>query len=112
MRLARDFLIILACLQLGKGVAALLPFGFPGSIIGLFVLFMLLSLQLIRLNWVHDGGQLILRHMALLFIPVAVGLLGYLDVLSDGLWLIIGTSLAGLVLILLCVGHLYQRWSR
>lgn len=112
MALTRDFLVILACLLAGKGIAAMLPFAFPASIIGLLILFMLLSLQLIKLHWVHDGAQLILRHMALLFIPVAVGLLGYLEVLSDSLMLIIGTALLGLVLILLSVGHLYQRWLR
>ncbi|WP_375058211.1 CidA/LrgA family protein [Zobellella sp. DQSA1] len=109
MKLIRDFAVILACLLVGKGIAALLPFAFPGSILGLFLLFFLLSTQLIPLAWVHDGGQLILRHMALLFIPVAAGLLGYADVLSQGLGLIIGSALSGLVLILLVVGRLYQR---
>jgi holin-like protein len=109
MKLIRDFAVLLACLLVGKGMATLLPFAFPGSILGLLLLFFLLSTQLIPLNWVHDGGQLILRHMALLFIPVAVGLLGYVDVLSDGLGLIIGSVLSGLLLILLAVGRLYQR---
>lgn len=109
MKLIRDFLVILACLLAGKGIAALLPFAFPGSIIGLFILFALLNTQWVKLDWVHDGGQLILRHMALLFIPVAAGLLGYVDVLSEGIGLIIASALSGLVLILLVVGRLYQR---
>ncbi|PSJ47616.1 murein hydrolase regulator LrgA [Zobellella endophytica] len=109
MTLIRDFLVILACLLAGKGIAALLPFAFPGSIIGLFILFVLLSTQWVKLDWVHDGGQLILRHMALLFIPVAAGLLAYVEVLSEGLGLIITSALSGLVLILLVVGRLYQR---
>lgn len=109
MKLIRDFAMLLACLMVGKGMAALLPFAFPGSILGLFVLFFLLSTQLIPLSWVHDGGQLLLRHMRLLFIPVAAGLLGYADVLSDGLGLMVSTAISGLVLILLVVGRLYQR---
>ena len=109
MKLIRDFAMLLACLMVGKGVAALLPFAFPGSILGLLLLFFLLSTQLLPLSWIHDGAQLILRHMALLFIPVAVGLLGYTDVLSDGLGLMISSALSGLVLILLVVGRLYQR---
>ncbi|MCT7655601.1 CidA/LrgA family protein [Oceanimonas sp. NS1] len=109
MKLIRDFAVILACLLAGKAVAAVLPFAFPASIIGLLLLFTLLSTQLVRLDWVHDGGQLILRHMALLFIPVAAGLLGYVDVLSQGLGFILVAALSGLVLILLLVGRLYQR---
>ena len=109
MKLIRDFAVILACLLAGKAIAALLPFAFPASIIGLLLLFTLLSTQIIRLDWIHDGGQLILRHMALLFIPVAAGLLGYADVLSAGLGFILVAAISGLVLILLVVGRLYQR---
>lgn len=107
--LLRGFVVLLACLQMGNGIASLLPFDFPGSILGLFVLFILLSTQLVPLGWVYNSGQLILRHMAILFIPVAAGLLGYVDVLSEGIGLIISSAFIGLVLILLVVGRLYQR---
>lgn len=107
--LIRGFVVLLACLLVGKAIAILLPFDFPGSILGLFVLFALLTSQILPLSWVHSSGQLILRHMALLFIPVAAGLLGYVDVLSDGIGLIISSALSGLVLILVVVGRLYQR---
>ncbi|WMC11918.1 CidA/LrgA family protein [Oceanimonas pelagia] len=109
MKLIRDFAVILTCLLVGKAVAALLPFAFPASIIGLLLLFTLLSTQLVRLEWIFAGGQLILRHMALLFIPVAAGLLSYADVLSRGLGFILLAATTGLVLILLLVGRLYQR---
>ncbi|WP_417615326.1 CidA/LrgA family protein [Oceanisphaera sp.] len=105
----RGFVVLLACLIIGNAIASLLPFAFPGSIIGLFVLFFLLSSQLVPLSWVHDSGQLILRHMAILFIPVAAGLLSYMDVLGDSIGLIISAALSGLILILLVVGRLYQR---
>ncbi len=51
----RDFMVIVACLLAGKSVAAILPFAFPGSIIGMLLLFVLLSLQLIKLHWVELG---------------------------------------------------------
>ena len=105
----RGFALLLACLLFGKACATLLPFAFPGSIIGLLLLFLLLVSQLVPLNWVHQSGQLLLRHMALLFIPVAAGLLGYVEVLSEGLGLILSAAFSGLVLILVVVGRLYQR---
>ncbi|MFD1009564.1 CidA/LrgA family protein [Oceanisphaera ostreae] len=107
--LIRGVVVLLACLLMGDAIAYVLPFDFPGSILGLFVLFFLLSSQLVPLNWVYNSGQLILRNMALLFIPVAAGLLGYVDVLSEGIGLIISSAFSGLVLILLVVGRLYQR---
>ncbi len=59
----RDFLVIVACLLAGKTLAVILPFAFPGSIIGMLLLFVLLSLQLVKLHWVELGAGLLLRHM-------------------------------------------------
>ena len=39
----RDFMVIVACLLVGKTLAAILPFAFPGSIIGMLLLFVLLA---------------------------------------------------------------------
>jgi holin-like protein len=112
LRIARDFLVILACLQAGKAVAALLPFRFPDSILGLLFLFILLNLQLVKLHWIEKGASLLLKHMALLFIPVAVGLLGYIDIFMNAIGVIALNIFAGLCLILLIVGRLFQRMNQ
>ena len=106
-----SFAIILAALALGKGIAALLPFAFPGSILGMLLLFLLLNFQLIKLHWVLGAGGLLLRHMALLFVPVAVGLLAYLDVVMHSWLAILLNVFLGIALILLVVGRLYQRMN-
>ncbi|PJG57905.1 CidA/LrgA family protein [Aeromonas cavernicola] len=108
----RDFMVIVACLLVGKAVSAILPFTFPGSIIGMLLLFVLLSLQLIKLQWVERGAGLLLRHMGVLFVPVAVGLAAWLDTLSQYFGLIMCSALLGVVLILMTVGRLYQRMNR
>ncbi len=112
LRIARDFLVILACLQAGKAIAALLPFRFPDSILGLLFLFVLLNLQLVKLHWIEKGASLLLKHMALLFIPVAVGLLGYIDIFMNAIGVIALNIFAGLCLILLIVGRLFQRMNQ
>jgi holin-like protein len=112
LRIVRDFLVILACLQAGKAVAALLPFRFPDSILGLLFLFVLLNLQLVKLHWIEKGASLLLKHMALLFIPVAVGLLGYIDIFMNAIGVITLNIFAGLCLILLIVGRLFQRMNQ
>lgn len=107
-----SFLIILACLAVGKWISSLLPFAFPGSILGMLILFMLLNLQLVRMHWIEPSASLLLRHMALLFIPVAVGLLAYLDTVMASLGVIMLNVVLGISLILLVVGRLYQRMNR
>ena len=107
-----SFLIILACLAVGKWLSSLLPFAFPGSILGMLILFLLLNFQLVRMHWIEPSASLLLRHMALLFIPVAVGLLAYLDTVMASLGVIMLNVVLGISLILLVVGRLYQRMNR
>ncbi|ACQ93808.1 LrgA family protein [Tolumonas auensis DSM 9187] len=112
LRITRDFLVILACLQAGKAIAAVLPFRFPDSILGMLLLFILLNLQLVKLHWIEMGASILLKHMALLFIPVAVGLLGYMDTFMSSLGAIIFNVFLGMVLILLIVGRIFQRMNQ
>ncbi|WP_234418571.1 CidA/LrgA family protein [Dongshaea marina] len=108
----RDLLVLFACLEVGELIAHQLPFPFPGSIIGMLLLFVLLSLQLVKLHWVEAGAGLLLRHMSVLFIPVAVGVMAYSALLQQALIYIVLSALSGVVLILLVVGHLYQRLNQ
>ncbi|WP_429182261.1 CidA/LrgA family protein [Aeromonas salmonicida] len=108
----RDFMVIVACLLVGKTLAAILPFAFPGSIIGMLLLFVLLSLQLVKLHWVELGAGLLLRHMSVLFVPVAVGLVAWLEPLRQSFGLIMLCIVLGIVLILGTVGRLYQRMNK
>ncbi len=112
LRITRDFLVILACFKAGIAISAILPFRFPDSIIGMLLLFLLLNLQIVKLQWVEMGAGVLLKHMALLFIPVAVGLLGYIDTFMSSLGAIIINVFLGLVLILLIVGRLFQRMNQ
>ena len=52
------------------------------------LLFLLLNFQLVKLSAVERGATLLLRHMALLFIPVAVGLIAYLEPFTQSLGVI------------------------
>ena len=108
----RDFMVLFVCSWLGKLVASTLPFAFPGSILGMLLLFLLLSLQLVRFHWVELGGSLMLRHMGVLFVPVAVGLVAWLEPLTASLPTIMLCVLLGIVLILATVGRLYQRMNK
>lgn len=80
-RLARAFLAIYACLLAGNQLSRWLPVTIPGSILGMLILFALLTTQLVPLEWVRPGCQLLLRYMALLFVPIGVGVMNYFDLL-------------------------------
>ncbi|WP_058913829.1 CidA/LrgA family protein [Entomohabitans teleogrylli] len=77
----RAFILIYACLYAGIGIASLLPIVIPGSIIGMLILFVLLALQIMPSKWVFPGCYVLIRYMALLFVPIGVGVMQYYDVL-------------------------------
>lgn len=108
----RGFLIILLFLSFGKLISAYLPIPFPASIIGLILLFIALSTSLVKVEWITMSGNFILKYMALLFIPIGVGLLNYFDLIVSH-WLVIVLSLLFTTLfIMFVVGHLYQYLSK
>ena len=108
----RGFLLILLFLAAGKVISAYLPVPFPASIIGLILLFIALSTSLVKVQWVAMSGNFILKYMALLFIPIGVGLLNYFDLIISH-WLVIVFSLFFTTLfIMFLVGHFYQFLSK
>ena len=72
----RAFVLIYACLYAGIFIASLLPVTIPGSIIGMLILFVLLALQILPAKC-----YVLIRYMALLFVPIGVGVMQYFDLL-------------------------------
>lgn len=79
----RSFILIYICLYAGIAIASLLPITIPGSIIGMLILFILLSLQILPAKWVKPSCHLMIRYMALLFVPIGVGVMQYVDVIRQ-----------------------------
>ena len=78
----RAFVLIYACLYAGIFISSLLPITIPGSIIGMLLLFVLLGLHILPAKWVNPGCYVLIRYMALLFVPIGVGVMQYFALLS------------------------------
>lgn len=67
---------LLSAIALGCDAAAWrLALPLPGNVVGAIVLFALLSSGAVKLAWVERGGDLLLKHLSLFFVPAAVGVL-------------------------------------
>lgn len=108
-RYIRTFLLIYLSLFLGNLFAGILPIEIPGSILGMIILFMLLSLNLISADWVKPGCLLMIRYMAILFIPVGVGIMKYYDLLSQHLAPVLISCFVSTLLTMLVVGFSANR---
>jgi holin-like protein len=78
-------------------VAAWLHAPVPGNVVGLTVLFVLLSSGLVKASWLEPAATLLVKHLAFFFIPITVGLMdmGQLFALHGvGILFILATSAA------------------
>ncbi|WP_213712683.1 CidA/LrgA family protein [Cedecea lapagei] len=99
----RAFVLIYLCLYAGIFVASLLPIVIPGSIIGMLILFVLLSLQILPAKWVKPSCHLLIRYMALLFVPIGVGVMQYYDVLKAQFGPVVVSCLISTLVVLVIV---------
>lgn len=104
----RGFLLILLFLSMGKMISSLLPVVFPGSIIGLVLLFIALSTSIVKKEWIMCSGSFIIKYMPLLFIPISVGVLNYFELIVNNWLVIIFSIIFTTLLMLLLVGHFFQ----
>lgn len=112
LQLLLGFFIIMLFLSIAKLIISYLGVSFPGSILGMLMLFVALSLGIIKLSWIEFTGNLVLKYLALLFIPIGVGLVNYFDLIATH-WVVIVFSLFFTTLLnLFLVGHCYQWLTR
>jgi len=65
----------------GEGLAKAFSLPLPGPVVGLVLLLPALKLQLLRAP-IQAAAEMLLTHLSLLFVPVGVGVITHLDVVS------------------------------
>lgn len=108
----RAILLIYLSLFAGNAIALLLPIAIPGSIIGMLILFALLSSQILPARWVKPGCQLLIRYMVLLFVPIGVGVMQYYDQIIDDLAPLVVSCLLSTLLVFVVVGYTSHYFHR
>ena len=98
MKKALRFLAQLALLSgiyfLGNRIVLLTGLPVPGNVVGVVLLYSLLNLGVIPLDFVQEAADFLLRHLVFFFIPVAVDLMNW-----GGTFLRYGLSLALAILV-------------
>ncbi|MGC7559410.1 CidA/LrgA family protein [Pasteurella sp. PK-2025] len=104
--LSRSLLILYAMLMLGGQIAHWVPVGIPASIWGLLLLFLGLTFRIIKLNWVFAASNLLIRYMALLFVPVSVGIVKYAHILLTQIKVLLLPNIISTCITLVVIGFL------
>ena len=105
--LAQICVIFAVCLA-SEGIAAVLPFSFPASVIGMLLLLVLLGLKAVQPRQLEQTSSLLIDNMAMFFIPACVGIIRDADVLLANFWVIVLISSLTTPLVFFVTGHVVQ----
>jgi len=104
----RGFAMLLTCQLLGESLVRAAGWPVPGNVAGMALLLIGLIFGLVQLEWVIEAAELLLTHMALLFVPAGVGVLLYFDLIGrEWLPILVATGASTFVVIAV-TGHLAQ----
>jgi holin-like protein len=109
-RLACQIGVLFLIFRAGQWGVARFHMPLPGNVLGMLLLFALLSLGLVREAWIQEGATLLTKHLAFFFIPIAVGLMEWGSLFRrEGHWLLLALVVSTLAALLTTGGlaHLF-----
>ncbi len=70
----------------GNSISALLPFPFPGTLIAMFLMLLLLGTGIVKENQITETADFFTRYMAMFFAPAGVEIIENLELMKTA-WL-------------------------
>jgi holin-like protein len=81
--------------QLGNLITSSLHIPLPGNVVGMLLLLALLTTGIVPVKWIKEGADLLLKHLAFFFIPIAVGLMAWGNLFATkGIWLFLALTIS------------------
>ena len=83
MNIVTELALIFGVCLIAIGIASLLPFMVPYSVISLLVLTLLLYRKILRPEQIKDAGGFFIRNMGIFCVPAVVGTMEYVETLTN-----------------------------
>ncbi len=100
---------------LGNAISWIINDSFPGSVIGMILLFLALQLKIVKPEKIKSTVNFLMKNMALFYVPVGVGIVANYHLFEGNFWAIISSVLLSTIIVLLATGYLQQtieRWKK
>jgi holin-like protein len=85
MKIMGQIAVIFAVCFVSLFMAELLPFEFPASVLGMFVLFVLLAIRVVRVEHIKEKSDFLLSNMAFFFVPGGVSIINYFSLVKSSI---------------------------
>lgn len=83
MKLLLQISLVFGLYWLSEGVERLLPLPIPASVLSLVILLALLCVKAVKEEHVQEVADFLLGDLALFFVPAAVGIIRYVELLQS-----------------------------
>ncbi|SCM79038.1 putative effector of murein hydrolase LrgA [uncultured Sporomusa sp.] len=93
---------------LGNQITVITGLPVPGTVFGMVLLFLLLLCGIIKLSYIQEAADFLLKHMLFFFIPIAVGLMDWGAMFYEHAVVLTLAIVAGAVLPFFTVGIITQ----
>ena len=108
MKYIKQLLIILAFTLAGEVLAKVIPLPIPAAIYGFVLLFVALMTGALKQEQIDETAKLLIACLGLFFVPPAVNILAYLDIIRPALVPICVIVLASLFIVFIVAGLVTQ----
>ena len=75
--------IVLGIYWLSEGIAAILPFSFPASVISLILVLVLLLLRVLKEEQIREKADFLLSNLGFFFLPIIASLMNYAEIIWE-----------------------------
>ena len=108
MKFFRESILLLSIYFAGEIISKLLNLPIPGNIIGMILLFVLLTSNIIKVEKVENLANFFLDHLAFFFIPASVGLMTSFVSLKGSIFKIILLCILTTIIVIAVTGITVQ----
>ena len=108
MKFFRESILLLSIYFVSEIISKLLNLPVPGSIIGMILLFVLLTSNIIKIEKVENLANFFLDHLAFFFIPASVGLMTSFASLKGSIFKIILLCILTTIIVIALTGVTVQ----
>lgn len=108
MSILAQFGILMVSLLVGTLLRLVIPFPIPATVYGMIVLFILLKINLVKVDDVEPVSSKLLANLAFLFVPAGVGMITEFKTLEGSLVKVLLIILISDSITFIVTGHVVQ----
>lgn len=97
MRYLTQLAIIFGLCLVGDLISSLLPFSFPGSVVSMLLVLVLLSTKVLKEQSLGESADFMLKNMTFFFIPPGVSIVRYMDIINSIWWQLFVVNIVSVV---------------